>query len=459
MMLLSALLVSAAAQNGVYQAPSREPTPEEVLVLELINRFRADPAGEAERVLASAARGPDSIDRAMFKREMEALKPAPPLVFNLKLLDAARKHSHYMILNELTHVEVKGRPGFVAADMGRRIGLAGYEGGLAGENCFRDADSVLESHVGFVIDWGSDDGGSRGGMQSRRGHRSNMHNPEFREIGPGVLPHEGRVSVTHNLGDRPGPARLAGGVVYADLDGDGAYDPGEGRGGVSIATEDGRASTTTWGSGAWVLELRSTDAVTLVASDGAAQSVGKFDAGKQNVKFDWIIPNEVLVQSVGKLVADVEKIPDTEPNARKRFAARVALYQGTRGIGLASLGSELQEKTEALLEGIGERVEPALEAVRAAIKKEDVKATAKAIDEGRKLLRGTVLEGWLADADAYDETLRLIAAAHKKAGPRLAKTEAAAAVKELEKREKRFKTAEWKSAFRARLDALAESGR
>lgn len=452
-------LLLAALQDGVYQTLDPEPTAEEVMVLELINRFRADPKGEAERVLSAGAEIPNGVDRGMFVKEMEALKPTPPLVFNLKLLEAARKHSHYMILNLLTHSENPQAKGFTGIRPWDRTAKAGYPGQTVGENCYRDAGSVLESHVGYVIDWGSDDGGARGGMQSRRGHRSNMHSAEFREIGAASLPHGGKVSVTHDLADRRGPARLAGGVVFHDLNANGRYDPGEGRGGITISTPDGSASTTTWASGAYALELKNADAVTLKAVAGTASSERAFEAGSANLKFDWIIPNEALVKAVEKLLADAEKIEETPENERQRFAARVALYQGTRGIPLQTLDEETQKRAAALLEGMAEKVEPPLEAVRAAIKKGDLKLVDKAIAEAKKTLRATPLEEWLADADAFGEVMRLIEAVHKKKGTIVPKSDAAAAGKELEKRAKKFKTPEWKGIVRARIDQLTSTGR
>src|SRR6185436_3640692 len=100
------------AADQVYKAPDPEPTVDETLILELMNRFRADPVGEVERLLKPGESNPwRGVDWAMFTKEMKALQPAAPLVFNLKLLDAARKHSHYMVLNGLTHIEEPNKAG------------------------------------------------------------------------------------------------------------------------------------------------------------------------------------------------------------------------------------------------------------------------------------------------------------------------------------------------------------
>ena len=50
-------LLSAFGAENVYQAPSPEPTPEETLILEFANRFRANPAEEAERIIRGICDG------------------------------------------------------------------------------------------------------------------------------------------------------------------------------------------------------------------------------------------------------------------------------------------------------------------------------------------------------------------------------------------------------------------
>ena len=55
------------------------------------------------------------VDWKMFREEMKRLKPMPPLVFNLELLDSARKHSYYMVHNGLGHTEEAGKKGFTGA--------------------------------------------------------------------------------------------------------------------------------------------------------------------------------------------------------------------------------------------------------------------------------------------------------------------------------------------------------
>jgi hypothetical protein len=100
--------------DDVYQAPSPEPTAEETLILELMNRFRANPKAESEYIVKTFGHG-DKIFGAqakMFLDECATLKSMPPVMFNLQLLNAARKHAYYMVHNGLGHTEEAGKRGF-----------------------------------------------------------------------------------------------------------------------------------------------------------------------------------------------------------------------------------------------------------------------------------------------------------------------------------------------------------
>jgi uncharacterized protein YkwD len=163
----------------VYQAPDPEPTPEETLALEHMNAMRANPAPFAERIAAYAKTDSTGqwnlVDWKMFMDEIRALKPAPPLVFNLDLLDAARKHSHYITLNDqLGHDETPSKPGFTGARPADRVAAAGYAGLFSAENAGTGHRNGWDSHCRFIIDAGP---GGTGGMQPERGHRRNMMSP------------------------------------------------------------------------------------------------------------------------------------------------------------------------------------------------------------------------------------------------------------------------------------------
>jgi hypothetical protein len=381
----------AHGADDVYRATDPEPTPAETQILEFINRFRADPAAEAARIAPEngpAAAGIfGNVDLKMFRDEMRALKPAPPLVFNLQLIDAARKHSHYIILNSMTHDETPGKPGFTGASPGDRLKAAGYPGGGFGENIFRDAGNPWTSHVGFTVDGGA----GPGGMQPGRGHRANMISPGFREIGVGALPHDGRLAVTHDFSNRSA-ARLVGGVVYVDLDGNGSYDPGEGKGGVVIVAGDG-SRCTTWASGAFTLELKSAGATVIGAEYNGQRQSRPLPAGSENVQFDWAIPQQAEFAAADKLLAAVEK--ETDPASPARFKAAVALAMGARGL---LLDAARAEKVAAATGEVATALDAAQRTVRDALAS-DPAGVRKLVAEPLKTYRGTAAAEWFKEAE------------------------------------------------------------
>ena len=104
--------VRADDPPGAYKAESPEPTPAETLILEYVNRCRLNPAEDAIRCVQASQACPRNVDANMFKQEMLEAKPAPPLVFDLALLKAARWHSSYQIANGQTHDEEPGKQGY-----------------------------------------------------------------------------------------------------------------------------------------------------------------------------------------------------------------------------------------------------------------------------------------------------------------------------------------------------------
>jgi hypothetical protein len=393
-----------APDKGVYAPLDPEPTPEETLILELMNRFRADPSAEADLIAPPGKNPGGSVDWDMFRREMKALKAKPPLVFNLELLLAARRHSHYQILNGMTHVEEAGKPGFVAANFGDRCKRAGYRGFPGAENCFLNSAGAKPSHDGFIVDHGA----GPGGMQPERGHRKNM-NGDFREVGPGALPHDnGHLAVTHNFGGRD--ARFAGGVAYIDLNNNGFYDPGEGVGGVTIRSSDGPACLT-WKSGAYALELKGRAAVTLVAELEGEKVQKSLAAGAENVKFDWKIPVEIPLRKADRLLAAVVKAG--EPGSPAHAKAVVALAYETRGL---YLDADRKAKVDELTKEVRPKLEAAQKEVLEAIQDPDATpGLSKFIADRRDPYRGTAAEPWFQDAELVARLRKGVKAFQKQA--------------------------------------------
>lgn len=425
---LLALPAGAQQAKGPYEPPDREPTSEETLILEYMNRFRSDPSAEADLIAPPGTSG-GRVDWKMFREEMKALKPMPPLVFNLDLLDAARKHSYYMAQNGLTHDEVPGKIGFYGASPGDRIRLSGYKNSGWGENAFAGSGGPWDSHSGFLVDAGD----GPGGMQPARGHRKNMIGA-FREVGPGGVPNGAGLSVTHDFGSRD--VRMAGGVVYIDAQGKNFYDLGEGIGQVTITSSDG-GLTTTWKSGAYELDLKGQKEVVLTATFAGEKYMKSFPAGKDNIKFDWVVPKEIPLRAADKLIDAVDRAKDPA----RQLSAQVALYVETRSL---YLDAQHKKRVEELTHEVGPRLDAAQLAVTEALKDPEG-SVKKVIEEQRKPFRGTLADQWFQDAETIGKLKRGVANFQKSSGPKPNDKEKKEFVSMLEAEGVRIKTLHFKA--------------
>ncbi len=121
------------------------PTGEEQLYLEYINRARANPP--AEWVLLANTTDPEvtsaydffGVNLVTMMNEFAAINPAPPLSFNAELIEAARLHSGDMFTN-VFQGHYTWNPATGAMDSskspGYRMDLVGYNWLSYGENVF-----------------------------------------------------------------------------------------------------------------------------------------------------------------------------------------------------------------------------------------------------------------------------------------------------------------------------------
>lgn len=237
------------AADGTVLWEIGEWTDEEQLFLERINRARMFPLAETGilRDLADSSVQTAytffKVDFTVMSNHMATLPPVPPLAPHRLLLEAARGHSRWMFDNVVqSHFDGTG-------SVSNRVASVGYPLSIVGENIYAYSENPEYGHAGMEVDWGFPDAENipkPPGMQNPPGHRLNNHEVRFREAGIGL--HRGSNSrveggvtnsvgpqiYTVNFGDRPGAAPLVTGVVYFDLDLDGAYDMGEGIGGLRV---------------------------------------------------------------------------------------------------------------------------------------------------------------------------------------------------------------------------------
>ena len=208
---------------------------EEQLILELINRARANPEAEATRLGISLNAG----------LETGAISPAPkqPLAPNQQLQNASVGHSEDMIHRDFfAHTNPSG------VTAGARATAAGYNWSTIAENI---------AYIGY---FGSPDidANSRQAhdlLFRSAGHRRNILMPEVEEIGIGsrsgaFIPSGGNANLITEKFGRRNLNPIITGVVYSDTNGSDFYDIGEAvRSGTitAIRMNDGATFTGTIG--------------------------------------------------------------------------------------------------------------------------------------------------------------------------------------------------------------------
>ncbi len=312
------------------------PTDAEQYMLELINRARANPAAEGQRLVALAGSDPmlrratARWDLGLFSRTISSYAPEPPLAFNPRLIDAALAEDASMLAKNSQQHSPAGfltNPTVAVDGDGLAYYPTGSGGWATGENIFAYAQGVAATptayadyfEAGFLLDWGNPDFGHLKNLLAPGPAEANFAAGiyPFNEVGVGLVtgvtptvpppsnpsnPANGGLNVgpaivTQEFGWRQGTSFLTG-TFFIDYQGTHLYSPGEGLGSVTIravgTAGQGTFATQTWSSGGYSLALppgtyqvtasgplpgARTTTVT-IGADNVAWGVG-FDAGQQ----------------------------------------------------------------------------------------------------------------------------------------------------------------------------------
>jgi hypothetical protein len=283
-------------------ATSFNPSGNEQEMLELVNRMRLNPAAELNYLLNSGdATVNDSInffkvDKTVLASQWSKLIAVQPLAWSGSLLNAAYNHNQAMIAKDTQSHQLTGE-----ADLGTRITNAGYTGGSNwGENIYAYSKSVFHGHAGFAIDWGF----TATGIQDGAGHRTNIMNNSYREVGISIVQETnsatsvGPLAITQDFGNRFsfGNSWLLG-VAFQDRDADGFYDSGEGLGGVNVAIagSNGTFSTTTMTAGGYQLQVPNGNYTVTFSGGSLPKPITKTTTiGETNVKVDATVGIQTL---------------------------------------------------------------------------------------------------------------------------------------------------------------------
>ncbi|MGR3271248.1 CAP domain-containing protein [Thalassococcus profundi] len=244
----------------------------EQLAVELLNRARLDPAGEAARL--------GITDRA----EVAALSlpdgPFQPLAPIAELRASGIAHSQWMLdTDTFSHTGAGG------SSAGDRMAEAGYEfrGSWSwGENiAYRGSTGALnlDEAVYFL----------HGALFRSDGHRANILNDTFREIGVGFVVGDFRgyntAMETQNFATTAGRSFLTG-VAFEDANGDGVYSIGEGLSGVRFAI--GGQSQTSAAAGGYATRLDVSGRQVATVTTAASVMRVELDLTGGNVKLDVV---------------------------------------------------------------------------------------------------------------------------------------------------------------------------
>ena len=263
------------------------PTPLEQMMLDRVNRARSAPGAEADRlgIDLNENLAPGTITDT----------PKQPLAMHPLIINAARDHSAWMLdANVFSHT---GEGDSAIYD---RITAAGYIfSGFAtwSENIAWGGSTASINPVHYTQT-------RHDGLFISPGHRLNLMNNNFNEIGIGIL--QGIFTVTNEYGETDynalmvtqnfavsdaSPSHFVLGTAYYDFNGNDLYDPGEEIGGVQVTIENGDWHTATAGAGGFALPLPSTTgnlALTFTLPELATETAVAH-LGSSNLQHDLVL--------------------------------------------------------------------------------------------------------------------------------------------------------------------------
>lgn len=279
----------------------------EQYMLELVNRARLDPLGEAARF------GLTDLNQNLAAGNISSA-PKDPLAANNQAINASRDHSNWMLANDIfDHSEVAGTPGFSGATPGARMVATGF--GAAGsfgwgENIAWQGTTGSIDSVGFVAS-------QHQALFLSAGHRTNTLDPGWVELGIGQV--EGQFTsggtifnasmITQNYGTIGARQNFLTGVVYNDtVTADQFYTPGEGRSGVTVSVSSGGSVTTSGAGGFDLAGLSGLRTVTFSGGGIAAPMSVAVELGGGNVKVDLINGSTVHASGSATLGANAHNL-------------------------------------------------------------------------------------------------------------------------------------------------------
>lgn len=248
-------------------ADGQHPNGNEQQMMWLMNRARANPPQEGAWLATTTEseiafpRSYFGVNTTLLRSEFNSYAAKPPAAFDVRMYNGSKAHSDYLI-----SVDAQNHTGQFD-----RVAAAGFYcwGGRA--NVFSYADSSLNAHGAFNIDWGSDSDG----MQDSRGHRKAIMSldgdytnvgiamvqaPSSKTVGPLVTSSVYCYADTSRANHFN---RFIVGTVWRDNNGNSRYDPGEGYSNVSVTPSQGKYYAVTGAAGGYAIPIEASGTYTL----------------------------------------------------------------------------------------------------------------------------------------------------------------------------------------------------
>ena len=249
----------------------------EQYLLELINRARLDPLGEAARYGVDLNEGLDA--GRIGDAPLQVLAP------NGSLSEAAESHSLWMLeTNTFAH----------SGDEGSSAGVRMRDAGYVFAGAWEWAENLAWAGTTGTIDLEAAVLHHHEGLYRSSGHRANTFSANVREIGLAQVEGDYTLNgttysssmLTENF-SVSGEDVFITGVAYKDTDGDGFYSIGEGQTEVTLAVAS--AQDTTSAAGGYAIAIAPRDAATVrVDIGGETVATVLMDVSQGNGKLDVV---------------------------------------------------------------------------------------------------------------------------------------------------------------------------
>jgi hypothetical protein len=267
-------------------ADGSHPDGNEQMLVWLMNRARQNPKAEGEWL--STDPGSDvadwrrwyNIDAASLQKYFAGYSNKPPAAFDIRLYNAAHKHSANLIAKDGCALSHTGQFKAVGAAGFRWVKLCGS---------VVDPETALSGHAGWNIDGNASGGGHRNAVMSLGSCADTS------SVGVAMVPHSGNLCTTGNYAK----AKKNGvdhfntflvGTVWQDRNGNGRYDPGEGYGNIQVMPDKGTYFAITAAAGGYALPLVDPGKYNITfTGSGIQPSATQVTVGKQSLLLDYQI--------------------------------------------------------------------------------------------------------------------------------------------------------------------------